>query len=194
METVDILIKNANELITLKGVNSPRKLKQMNELKIIKKGSIAIVDGKIVGIEKELNFKSENTIDASKKVVMPGFVDPHTHLVFAGSREFELDMKLRGFSYMDILKKGGGIFYTVDKTRKASEMELFDQSKERLDSMLKHGTTTCEAKSGYGLETKSELKILKVQKKLNDFHDVDIVSTFLGAHAIPRKIYHMLKI
>ena len=187
METVDILIKNANELITLKGVNSPRKLKQMNELKIIKKGSIAIVDGKIVGIGKNLNFKSENTIDASKKVVMPGFVDPHTHLVFAGSREFELDMKLRGFSYMDILKEGGGIFYTVDKTRKASETELFDQSKERLDNMLKHGTTTCEAKSGYGLETKSELKILKVQKKLNDFHDVDIVSTFLGAHAIPKE-------
>jgi imidazolonepropionase len=108
-------------------------------------------------------------------------------LVFAGSREFELDMKLRGFSYMEILKKGGGIFYTVDKTRKASETELFDQSKKRLDNMLKHGTTTCEAKSGYGLETKSELKILKVQKKLNDFHDVDIVSTFLGAHAIPRE-------
>jgi len=187
METVDILIKNANELITLEGPNSPRIDEQMSDLTIIQNGSVAIKDGKIVETGKNLNFKAKKTIDASGKIVMPGFVDPHTHLVFAGSREFELDMKLRGLSYMEILKKGGGIFYTVNKTREATSGELIKQSKIRLDNMFAHGTTTCEAKSGYGLEAKTELKILKIQKKLNDIHEIDIVSTFLGAHAVPRE-------
>ena len=185
METVDILIKNANELLTLKGINAPRIGKEMNELSIIKKGSIAIKDNKIIDIGKKLGYKSLKTIDASDKIVMPGFVDSHTHLVFSGSREFELDMKLKGMSYMDILRKGGGILYTVNKTRKADIASLINESKNRLDNMLIHGTTTCEAKSGYGLDVNSELKILKVQKKLNKIHDVDIVSTFLGAHAVP---------
>ncbi|MDH7517889.1 MAG: imidazolonepropionase [Candidatus Thermoplasmatota archaeon] len=186
MVNVDILIKNANELITLHGHNKPRVKKQMNNLSIIKGGSIAIRDGKIVDVGKNLMYNAEKTIDASNKVVMPSFVDPHTHVVFAGSREFELEMKLRGISYMDILKKGGGIFYTVKETKKASEEKLFEQSKKRLDTMLSYGTTTCEAKSGYGLDTKNELKILKVQKKLNEKHKIDIVSTFMGAHAIPK--------
>jgi imidazolonepropionase len=108
-------------------------------------------------------------------------------LVFAGSREFELDMKLKGFSYIDILKRGGGIFYSANKTRKATNEKLFKESKKRLDKMLSYGTTTCEAKSGYGLETKSELKILNIQKKLNLSHPVDIISTFLGAHAVPKE-------
>jgi imidazolonepropionase len=186
MTNVDILIKNANELITLKGPNKPRIKKQMNNLSIIKGGSIAIKDGKIVDVGKNLRCNAEKIIDASNKVVMPGFVDPHTHVVFAGSREFELDMKLRGLSYMEILEKGGGILYTVNETRKATEESLFKQSCKRLDIMLAHGTTTCEAKSGYGLNTNTELKILKVQKKLNEKHKMDIVSTFLGAHAIPK--------
>jgi len=187
MQTVDIIIKNANELVTLKGSNRPRTNKQMEELSIIKKGSIAIKDGKIVDVGKDLKYNAEKTIEASGKTVMPGFVDPHTHLVFAGSREFELDMKLKGLSYMGILKKGGGIFYTVNETRNASKESLLKQSKKRLDSMLSYGTTTCESKSGYGLETSTEIKILEVQKKLNKEHSVDIVSTFLGAHAIPKE-------
>ena len=187
METVDILIKNANELITLEGPNKPRTKKEMSNLSIINKGSIAIKDGKIVQTGKNLKYKSEITIDAHGKIVMPGFVDPHTHLVFAGSREFELDMKLKGMSYMDILKKGGGIFYTVNETRKTSETDLLKQSKARLDDMLVHGTTTCEAKSGYGLETKTEIKILEIQKKLSQIHPIEIVSTFLGAHAVPKE-------
>jgi len=187
MTNVDILIKNANELITLKGPNKPRIKKQMSNLSIIKDGSIAIKDGKIVDVGKNLRYNAENIIDASGKIVMPGFVDPHTHVVFAGSREFELEMKLRGVSYMDILKKGGGIFYTVRETRKASEESLFKQSKKRLDTMLSYGTTTCEAKSGYGLDTKNELKILNVQKKLNETHKIDVVSTFMGAHAVPKE-------
>ena len=185
METVDILIKNANELITLKGPNKPRTKKEMSNLGIIKKGSIGIKDGKIVAVGKNLKLKSATVIDAKGKTVMPGFVDPHTHLVFAGSREFELDMKLKGLTYMDILKKGGGIVYTVNQTRKAKNNELLKQSRARLDNMLFHGTTTCEGKSGYGLNTETELKILKVQKKLNETHPIDIVSTFLGAHAVP---------
>jgi len=165
METVDLIIKNANELITLKGLNKPRTKKQMNNLSIINKGDLAIKDGIIFDVGKNLKYKSERIINATGKTVMPGFVDPHTHLVFAGSREFELDMKLKGFSYIDILKKGGGIFYTVKETRKATSEKLFKESKKRLDKMISYGTTTCEAKSGYGLDTKSELKILNVNKK-----------------------------
>ncbi len=187
METVDIFIKNASELITMDGPNRPRIKKEMCELSIIKNGSVAIKDGKIVETGNDLEYGAEKTIDASGKTVMPGFIDPHTHLVFAGSREFELDMKLKGLSYMEILKKGGGIFYTVNETRRATNEELLKQSKKRLDTMIFHGTTTCEAKSGYGLDTETELKMLEIQKKLNEVHSVDIVSTFLGAHAIPKE-------
>ncbi|PNX48456.1 MAG: imidazolonepropionase [Thermoplasmata archaeon M9B1D] len=186
METADILIKNANELITLKGPNKPRIKKQMSNLGIIKKGSIAIKNEKIIDVGTNLKYKAKNIIDAKGKTVMPGFVDPHTHLVFAGSREFELDLKLKGLSYMDILKKGGGIIYTVDKTRKATSDQLLDESRKRLDTMIQFGTTSCEAKSGYGLNTETELKILKVNKKLAETHPIDLVSTFLGAHAIPK--------
>jgi len=187
METADIIIKNANELITLKGPNKPRTKKEMSNLEIIQNGSIAIKDGLIVAVGKNLKYKSEKVIDAKGKTVMPGFVDPHTHLVFAGSREFELDMKLKGLTYMDILKKGGGIVYTVNETRKATNNDLLKQSRTRLDNMLFYGTTTCEGKSGYGLNTETELKILKAQKKLNESHPIDIVSTFLGAHAVPKE-------
>ena len=185
MESVDILLKNANELVTLQGPNCARRKNQLGQLSIIRKGSIAIKKGKIVDIGKKLNYKADKTIDASGKTVLPGFVDPHTHVVFSGSREFELDMKLKGYSYMDILKKGGGIFYTVNETRKATEESLINQSKKRLDIMISHGTTTCEAKTGYGLDLKNEIKLLKIQNKLNQIHEIDIVSTFLGAHAVP---------
>jgi len=187
METVDILLRNANEVVTLKGTNKPRIKNEMTNLEIINKGSIAVKDGKIVDVGKDLKYKSKKEINAKNKIILPGFIDPHTHLVFAGSREFELDMKLKGLTYMDILKKGGGIVYTVSKTRKASFSELLNQSKLRLDKMLIYGTTSCEGKSGYGLETDTELKILKVQKKLNEVHPIDIVSTFLGAHAVPKE-------
>ena len=185
-ETVDLIIKNANELLTLKGSNSARKKKEMSDIGIIKNGSIAIKNGTVFDVGKNLKYKAEAVIDAKGKTVMPGFVDPHTHLVFSGSREFELDWKLKGLSYLDIKKKGGGINYTVEKTRKASPSKLFEEARLRLDRMLSYGTTTCEAKSGYGLDTKTEIKMLKVQKKLNDTHPMDIVSTFLGAHSIPK--------
>lgn len=185
MTTVDVLIKNANELVTLKGSNKARVKDEMKELSIIKNGDIAINNGLIFDVGKSLSYDAGKIFDASGKTVMPGFVDPHTHLVFAGSREFELDWKLNGLSYMDIKNKGGGIGFTVKKTRNASFDELYNKSYRRLDTMLKYGTTTCEAKTGYGLNTETEIRMLKVQKKLNEKHVMDVVSTFLGAHAIP---------
>jgi imidazolonepropionase len=186
MESVDLLITNASELLTLKGLKKPRTREQMKRLSIIKNGSVAVKNGLIVDIGRNLRYKAETTIDASGNLVMPGFVDPHTHVVFAGSREFELDLKLAGVPYMEILKRGGGIFYTVNETRKASPTQLLRQSKKRLDTMLLYGTTTCEAKTGYGLDVETEIKMLNVQKKLQESHPIDLVSTFLGAHAIPK--------
>jgi imidazolonepropionase len=158
----------------------------MKKLGIIKNGSIAVRGGRIVDVGRHLRYKADTIIDASGKLVMPGFVDPHTHVVFAGSREFELDLKLAGVPYMEILKRGGGIYYTVEETRKASPARLVEQSRRRLDTMLAYGTTSCEAKTGYGLDVEAEVKLLKAQKKLTETHPMDIVSTFLGAHAIPK--------
>lgn len=185
MESVDLLITHASELLTLKGPAMPRVRKQMKNLGVIKNGSVAIKNGMIFDVGTHLRYKADTVLDASGKLVMPGFVDPHTHLVFAGSREFELDLKLAGVPYMEILKRGGGIFYTVNETRKATPAQLSQQSKKRLETMLSYGTTSCEAKTGYGLDVETELKLLKVQKKLQETHPMDIVSTFLGAHAIP---------
>ncbi len=185
MESVDLLITNASELLTLKGPAKPRITRQMKNLGVIQKGSVAIKNGQILDVGKNLRYKAETSIDASGKLVMPGFVDPHTHLVFAGSREFELDLKLAGVPYLEIFKRGGGIFYTVKETRKATSSQLFQQALKRLETMLSYGTTSCEAKTGYGLDVETELKLLKVQKKLQQTHPMDIVSTFLGAHAVP---------
>jgi imidazolonepropionase len=185
MESVDLLITHASELLTLQGLKKPRVQRQMRNLGSIKNGSVAIKNGRIVDVGRNLRYKADTIIDASGRTVMPGFVDPHTHVVFAGSREFELDLKLAGVPYMEILKRGGGILYTVNETRKATPTQLAKQSEKRLDRMLSYGTTSCEAKTGYGLEVRTEMKLLRVQKKLMENHPMDIVSTFLGAHAIP---------
>jgi len=185
MQSVDLLITQASELLTLKGQKKPRVQQQMKNLGIIKNGSVAIKNGQIVDVGKNLRYKADAIIDASGKLVMPGFVDPHTHVVFAGSREFELDLKLAGVSYLEILRRGGGIHHTVTQTRKATAAQLMQQSKKRLDTMLSYGTTCCEAKTGYGLDVQTEVKLLQVQKKLQETHPIDIISTFLGAHAVP---------
>lgn len=186
MKTVDILIKNANEVLTLRGPRRARSGKEMRELGIIKDGYVAIDEGKIVGVGRgKGDFNADEVIDAKGKIVMPGFVDPHTHLVFSGWRDFELKLKLKGLSYEEISREGGGINYTVQLTRKASKEKLVEEAMERLDMMLLHGTTTCEAKSGYGLDVENEIKILEVYKELNSKHQIDIVPTFLGAHAVP---------
>lgn len=189
-EKVDLLIFNTEELITLAGDNQkPRVGKQMRELGIIRNGGLAIKEGKIVAVGKTpeitKTYKAENMISANGKIVLPGFVDAHTHLVFAGSREDEFKMRVEGVYYMVILSSGGGILKTVMETRKAGFEKLVDLSLKRLDVMLEHGTTTVEAKSGYGLTTRDELKILEVMKRLDQLHAVDVVPTFMGAHAIP---------
>lgn len=189
-EKVDLLIINANELITLKGGSEGALTgRQMQSLGIIRKGGLAVKDGRIVAVGKTSDirqeFRAENVISASGKIVMPGFVDPHTHLVFAGSREDEFQMRIEGASYIEILDAGGGILKTVRETRRAGVDRLVDFGFGTLDVMLEHGTTTVEAKSGYGLTVKDELKILRVIKRLNQLHAVDVVPTFLGAHAVP---------
>ena len=189
-EKADILIVNANELITLAGGSEkPRTGKQMRDIGIIKGGCVAVKDGRIIAVGKTSDVRkgvrAETIINASGKTVMPGFVDPHTHLIFAGSREDEFQMRVEGASYMDILRAGGGILKTVRETRKASADELLGFGLNTLDVMLCYGTTTVEAKSGYGLTTKDEMKILGVIKRLNQLHAVDVVPTFMGAHAVP---------
>ena len=146
--------------------------------------------GRIVLVEKGeppqhfVNFADE-VIDARGKTIVPGFVDAHTHLVHGGSRENELAMKLSGKSYMEIHEAGGGILSTVRSTRALSEKELTEKALRSLRVMLQHGTTTVEAKSGYGLDLETELKCLKVAKKLNELQPIQIISTYMGAHATP---------
>jgi len=186
----DLLIENASELATSEGGSQkPVVGKQMQALKIIKDAALAIKNGKIIAVGKttkiKTKFKAIQTIDARGKTVIPGFVDSHTHLVFAGSREDEFEMRLKGATYMEILQRGGGILNTVRETRRASEQGLIENCKKTLNVMLEHGTTTIEAKSGYGLTLKDEVKCLQVVKKLNETHPLDLVSTFLGAHAVP---------
>lgn len=189
----ETLIVHASELLTMKGPCRARIREEMSDLGIIKDGAVLVKDGRIeaVGDTQTMSSKYSSRgverIDASGRVVMPGFVDPHTHLVFSGTRESELDMKLRGMSYMDILGQGGGIHRTVRETRSATSDELFSQSSNRLRTMLEHGSTTVEAKSGYGLDRKTELRMLEVARDLGNRLPTDIVSTFMGAHAVPQE-------
>ena len=190
--TADIILRNASQLITLTGDNSkPRTGEGMRDLGIVERGDLWISGGKIVavGADDGRGHDAKTVIDCAGKVVMPGFVDCHTHLVFASARENELAMKLKGHSYTEIQAAGGGIFSTVRKTKEATDQALMDQSLARLDTMLLHGTTTCEAKSGYGLDPASELRMLEVARKLGEQHPVEIVSTFMGAHAVPTEFH-----
>lgn len=186
-----LLVRNASQLLTLKGpVGRPRTGEEMNELGIIEDGAVFIRNGRIEGVGKTEEIvatfgQGSLSLDAKGKVVMPGFVDPHTHLVFSGSRERELSQKIQGASYLEIARSGGGILSTVRVTRNASLEDLVVSSRERLESMLRFGTTTAEVKSGYGLTVTDEIKILEAVKFLSDSQSIDLVPTFMGAHAIP---------
>jgi imidazolonepropionase len=161
----------------------------MGVLGIVENGAILLDGDKIIAIgpsgDMRAIYGDEESFDADGLVVMPGFVDPHTHLVWAGDRAAEFEMRLQGKSYMEIMASGGGIRSTVDKTRKADVIDLQAQARQRLQEMFVHGTTTAEAKTGYGLDTSTELKMLRVILDLNEESPVDLVPTFLGAHAIP---------
>ncbi|WP_250673474.1 imidazolonepropionase [Paraclostridium ghonii] len=185
----DLIIKNIGKLATMKG-NTPFIGKAMDEIEIIENAYIAIKDGKFYDIGVGDNYKhllNANTEikDAGGKLVTPGLIDAHTHLVHGGSRENEFAKKLAGVPYLEILKSGGGILSTVKSTKKSTFKELYDKAHKSLDRMLELGVTTVEAKSGYGLELDTEIKQLKVASKLSENHPIDLVSTFLGAHAIP---------
>ncbi len=189
-----MFISNANQVITMAGhSDTPAKKEKMSKISIMKHGSIWIEDGRIVevGPDEELRGKYRTQIedavqiDATGKIVTPGLIDPHTHLVHAGTRENEYAMRLKGKTYMEIMEAGGGIHATTRATQKASHEKLYEESKKRLDKFLLHGVTTLEAKSGYGLTLEHELKQLEVAKQLQKDHSVDIISTFMGAHAVP---------
>lgn len=185
----DLLIVNAGELLTLVSRGGPRRGADMDDLGLIPGGAVAVRDGVIVSVgptdELRRTIRAARTLDAEGRVVMPGFVDPHTHCVFAGHRADEFEMRLKGASYMEIMAAGGGIMNTVRATRAASADDLVRESLPRLRRMLEHGTTTAEAKTGYGLTTADEIKMLHAIAALNREQPVELVPTFLGAHAIP---------
>lgn len=186
----NLIIINAAEIVTPLGSKASFG-KEMGNLNIIKNGAVVIKNGIIekVGTTEEIlkvyNQENFQVIDAEGKTVLPGFVDSHTHFVFGGYRAEEFSWRLSGVSYMEIMNRGGGIVNSVRGTRDASEEELYNLGKERLNSMLSFGVTTVEGKSGYGLDLETELKQLKVMDRLNEDHPVDICKTFLGAHAVP---------
>jgi len=191
----NIIIKNASQLVTCSGFKA-KQGKEMSDLHIIDDGAVVIEEGIIEAVGKtedvlngfddaDLNIAKFDIIDAAGKAVLPGFVDSHTHFVFSGYRADEFSWRLRGDSYMEIMKRGGGILNTVKATRAAKKEELIKTGIKRLDSMVSFGVTTVEGKSGYGLDHSTEIKQLEVMEELNREHHVDIVGTFLGAHAVP---------
>jgi len=186
----NLIVENAAELVTCSGT-AAKTGTQMADIGIIPDGAVVIEAGRIVyvgptsGLPVGLDRTGFDIIDASGKAVLPGFVDPHTHFVFGGYRPEEFAWRLRGDTYMEIMQRGGGIHSTVAATRAASREELLAVGRNRLDAMLSFGVTTVEGKSGYGLDLETEIKQLEVMAELNTGHPVDIVTTFLGAHAVP---------
>ncbi|ANC76028.1 imidazolonepropionase [Fictibacillus phosphorivorans] len=178
----------AGQVVVPKSSGEALRGKEMNELSIIDNGAVGIKDGVIEFIgtaEEAAQLQAKETIEAEGKLLSPGLVDPHTHLVFGGSREHELALKQQGVPYLEILAQGGGIHSTVKATRETAEDDLYEKGMFHLNRCLTYGVTTMEAKSGYGLDKETELKQLRVAKQLNETHPIDLVSTFLGAHAIP---------
>ena len=184
---MDLVLKNIGLLATPAG-KTAKKGKKQGEIKLIKNAVLGIEAGRIVYAgPDDHTLKSGNVLDCKEKLVTPGLVDAHTHLVFGGWRHKEMARKLAGESYLEILNSGGGILNTVEKTRKASFEELFEKAYALLDESLSFGVTTLEAKSGYGLDLQNEIKCMELIKKLNQEHPIDLVSTFMGAHAVPKE-------
>jgi imidazolonepropionase len=179
---IDLLILDSKETITL--AHSTK-----DDLGIIDGGGVAIDRGRIVEAASsqllERKYSASRQLRATDEIILPGFVDPHTHLIFQGSREEEFQQRLGGASYLDVLRKGGGIMETVNKTRQTTPSELLSIGQSRLNSMIEAGTTTLEIKSGYGLDLEGELKILRVIRQLRRQNLCQVASTFLGAHAVP---------
>jgi imidazolonepropionase len=187
-----LAILHASQLVTLAGSKRPRVGAEMSKLAVIPDGGMLIREGKIdiVGSSEEVakNAGAAEIVDAGGRVVLPGFVDAHTHLVFAGNRLDDFERRARGETYEQIARAGGGIWSTVEKMRSVSSEELFTEAQTHAKWFLRCGTTTVEAKSGYGLSVENELKILRVMQRLNEETPLEIVPTFLGAHAVPREL------
>jgi len=181
-----MLIHSASQLLTISG--SPQRGRDLGQLGIISDGALLIQGEKIVAVGSTSELRSaypdEPTLDAGKKVVMPGFVDPHTHAIWIGDRSAEFEMRLQGKSYLEILAEGGGILSTVHATRTGTLETLKSETRMRLWSMFAYGTTTAEAKTGYGLHTATELRMLLALLNLDKEGPLEIVPTFLAAHAI----------
>jgi imidazolonepropionase len=186
---VDLVVHNAQIFACNEPSKEPKKGLEMKKMNTLPDGAVVIKDGKIVDLGKSSEilkkYKAISLIDAQGKVVFPGFVECHTHAVFAGNRLDEFEKKIKGVSYLEILAAGGGILSTVEQTRKASLSELVAQGKKNLDKMLALGITTCEIKTGYGLSTDSEIKMLEAIFELCQTHEIDVIPTFMPAHAVP---------
>jgi imidazolonepropionase len=190
-ERVDHLLLHASTLVTMEGEAIPRSGKAAREIGKISDGAVAIRGERIVaagptgGIVSRFEAPAEATWDLRGCTVLPGFVDPHTHVLFAGTRESEFEMRLAGKAYMEIAAAGGGILSSVRAFREADDEAILAQTRHRLDTMLLQGTTTIEAKSGYGLSTEQEIRALSLLDRLDEEHPITILSTLLGAHAFP---------
>jgi imidazolonepropionase len=186
----DTLITGCSQLLTLRG-NAPRRGRALGELGIIRDGALLLQDGMILAagprrmIERKRETRRAKKIDVGGRVVMPGFVDSHTHLVFAESRAAEYEQRIAGATYEQIAKSGGGILSSVRKLRAASATDLKSRAHTRLRYFAAHGTTTLEAKTGYGLDFASEIKTLEVMRELRLEQPLDIATTFMGAHVVP---------
>ncbi|WP_041580472.1 imidazolonepropionase [Bacillus sp. 1NLA3E] len=184
----DLIVDNIGQLILPTCSLKPLKGTEMSQLPVRENAAFAVMNGKVawIGSDQEAQaLTAKERANARKRVVSPGLVDPHTHLVFGGSREQELALKQAGMPYLEILANGGGILATVEATKKATEEELVQKTSRYLERMISFGVTTIEAKSGYGLDKETELKQLRVTKRLQQLFPVSIISTFLGPHAIP---------
>lgn len=189
-EEVDLLVHSAAQVCVVPSPGGgPQRGEALGETGIVEDGAVALRSGRVVAVGPTAALRADydagRTLDVGGKVVTPGFVDPHTHVVWAGDRAAEFEMRVAGASYMDIMSAGGGINSTVRQTREASVDELVAQTRPRLERMLAYGTTTVEAKTGYGLDTQNEIKMLEALLKLDAELPIDIVPTFLGAHAVP---------
>ena len=191
MIEADLAVVDASELVTVAGP-APKRGADLGRLGVLEHGCLAALRGVIVFVGDERGYRQQVRLErhgveivASGRTVLPGFVDPHTHLPFAGWRASEFVERLRGATYETIAAGGGGILATVRATRRAGIDELVELGRERCDRMLAHGTTTAEAKSGYGLTYEDELKQLRAVRRLHEIHPLDLIPTFLGAHALP---------
>ena len=183
----DLLIHSAAQLLTLAG--GPQRGAELGRLGMVENGALAISAGRVVAVgptsDLRRRYRARREIDAGGRVVLPGFVDPHTHVIWMGDRAAEFELRLRGATYMEIMAAGGGIASTVRQTRQASIEALMQAARPRLERMLAYGTTTAEAKTGYGLETAAELRMLEAIFRLDRQGPLELAPTLLGAHAVP---------